>query len=151
MASGCDNIKLRDANSEIHKVALKDIVTSPPEKGLWAEVSGALVDQSYVMEDKAGYVLLSDPESKMAIFVKVVENSTLLSKSNEKRVVRGMIKTFEGAAKLPKKNVPADLKVANLVLEEDETPPSWLASWGLLILGFIIIGGPSGSRVSRST
>lgn len=144
------NIKIKNANPEIRKVALKDLVTSPPETALWVEVSGVPVEGSYVNE--LGYMLLRDPENKVAVYV-FVGKAPLSSKNDETLVIRGMIdKTLMGVPvpkDPPRNNVSPDVEVAPLFLEKDSSPPGWFASWGLMMLGIAILAVPPAIMSSR--
>ncbi len=139
---GMRNFTIRKANPEIKKVALKDLVTSQPETPLWVEVSGVPVDGSYVKD--LGYMLLRDPKEKMAVYLSLpVEAPPLSSKNNEPLVIRGMISKASEGTLLPMPNlvlpnVPPDVKVIPLLLEKDHSPPSWFASWGLIMLAAAI-------------
>jgi len=35
------------------------------------------------------------------------------------------------------------------MLEKDDTPPGWFASWGLMTLGLILLTAPASARVRR--
>lgn len=144
--AGCRNYKIGEENKQAQKVDLKEVVTAPPENPKWVEVKGVPITGSEVTEDKAVYVILMDAESKMATFVRLASGSTLAGQSGQELTIRGMAEQFEKAASMPKNNVPPDVKVGNLVIAENDTPPGWWSSWGLMILGFIIIGGPSANE-----
>ena len=144
---GYDNIKSRSANKEIHRVSLAELpklVNLPADPPRWVEVSGVPVEGSHGTLYTVGFVLLHDPESKVAIHVMLNEDSPLLAGGGERRVVRGMVTAVgEGTISLPTHNAPPDVKVANLLLSEDDTPPGLLSSWGFVVLGvFLSLAAP---------
>lgn len=146
------NIKIKNANPEIKKVALKDLVTSPPETALWVEVSGVPVEGSYVK--KLGYILLQDPENKVAVYVFLGTAPPLSSESAEPLIIRGMIDQSPYGMPalikdLPENNLSPDVKVATLFLEKDSTPPGWFACWGLMMLGMAILATPMAIMLGR--
>ncbi|MCP4662968.1 MAG: hypothetical protein GY856_46855 [bacterium] len=148
MMAGCQNHKIAAANEEIHQIALKEVVTTPPEIPQWVEIEGIPIAGSLVTEKSSRYLLLMDPEGEMAAFVKLEDDSPLPVVRGE-TIVRGMASPSEAAAGWPRKELPPEVKVANLVIVENKTPPGWWATVGLLILGFFIIGGPAGHQASE--
>ncbi|HEX6185861.1 MAG TPA: hypothetical protein VFZ44_18380 [Pyrinomonadaceae bacterium] len=144
---GLVNVRTRWANNEMQRAALGELVTKPAEAGLWVEVMGVPVEGSLTIWYGVPVTLLQDPESKVAVYVLLNENSPLLSARGEKLAVRGMLASFgEGGLTPPDIKLPPDVKVANYVLSEDDTPPGWLTSWGLGLLGGFILAFPLGVR-----
>jgi hypothetical protein len=136
---GYDNIKTRSANKEIHRTSLAELVNLPVEPPRWVEVSGVPVEGSHGTLYTVGFVLLLDPESKVAVHVMLNKASPLLAGGGERRVVRGMVTAVsEGTVSLPTLNAPPDVKVANLLLAEDDAPPGLLTSWGFVVLGVLL-------------
>lgn len=153
---GYYNIRARQANPEIRRASLGELVNTRAETPLWVEVSGVPVEGSRMTLYGVDLMLLLDPESKVAVYVMPDKESPLLNGGDERRVVRGMLITDMEDFKLSdeleekftqaKRNVPPDVKVSNLTLGEGDSPPGWLASWGLGVLGAFILLIPVGAR-----
>jgi len=135
---GCQYYKTAEENKEINKISLKELVTSPPEKTKWVELRGTPLKDSNVIEGKVEYLLFMDTETNIAIFVSIDNNSSLKKKYGQKVLLKGMAYPFDKPASFSIKNVPAGMRISNLVVKENDTPPGWFLSWGLMILGLMI-------------
>lgn len=144
MATGCQNAKIADTNGEIHQVHLREVATAPPEIPMWVELRARPLAGSQVSYGGADYVLAVEGESQMAVNVKLAADSKLAGQTEEV-VLRGMLSSFPDATKL-ERAASGEVTITTLALSENEAPPGWLMSYGLMILGFILIGGPTSDR-----
>jgi len=141
MYSGCQNARIKYDNKEIEKTTIHSLVTKPPEKARWVEVRGTTVSGSEFVEGQQKYAVLLAPESKMALYVLLAKESELGRKSGSLTSVQGMVRPREGDKPFPRPNVSTDTKIGNLILSENDTPPTFWSSEFLMILGFILLGG----------
>lgn len=136
---GCHNFNVVQDNKEVSRISIKELVSAPPEKEKWVEVKGVGIKGSLINEGNTRYLLIMDPETKMAVFVASGEDSSLGLRYGKELTVNGMAKPFDKPASFSRKKIPADVKVANLVIRENATPPGWFLSWGLVVIGLMIL------------
>ncbi len=133
--SGCINYNIRSANKQVTKISAKELLAKPPERTLWVEIEGHAVTQSRLEQDKEQLVVFADTEGSSAVVVKTAKGSTLTA-HDKPRTLRGMTVPKDKSSKPPPQfNVPAECRVANLVIDENATPPGWFGTWGLMIIG----------------
>ncbi len=142
MTHGCQNARIKYDNKEIRRVALEELVRNPPEKARWVEVAGTLLADSAVVDGATSYVILMDSNSRMAAFVRVAKDVRLVDDAGAIVTVRGMARPVEHDKPLSANNVPQGVMLGNLVIEQNEIPPGWWSSEFLILVGFILFGGP---------
>lgn len=146
MYSGCQNYKIREANKSITKVNLSELVPKPPETAQWVEVHGAVVPGSAFTDAKLNYVVLLDPESKAGLYVLLATESELATAKSTATTVRGMVRPRGTTEPYPRNGVPPDARIGNLVLTENDIPPTFWSAELLMFLGFIFLGGGSPNK-----
>lgn len=154
---GYFNIRTRAANNEVRKMSLGEAASTRADTPLWVEVSGVPVEGSHFTMYDVPFMLLLDPEGKVAVYVMPEKDSPLLSGGGERRVVRGMLVTYAADVEVPKefeeelsrvrRSVPPGVKMSNVSIGEGKSPPGWLASWGLGALGAFILLIPVGAKM----
>ena len=149
MWGGYENLTIANNNQQVHPTTLTELATRPPEKASWVKINGLPIAGSYIKKGDNEYVLFLDSESKLATFVKLAKNSSLTNQVQDSVTLLGMAKPFAEATTLVKNNIPQDVRVANLVIAENETPPDWWTTWGLMIVGFAIFGGAFGDEARK--
>lgn len=129
---------------EVHKTKITNLVTEPPEKAKWVAVQGTVLVGSEFVEVNQNYAVFWEPESRMGLYVLHSKDSLARYSSfskNSEVTLRGMVQVRNGDKPFPRKNVPQDVRLGNLIFSVDETPPTWLSAELLMILGFIFLGG----------
>ena len=99
------------------------------------------IDGSQFSTNDARLLVLLDGATKDAVYVEYATNSPLSAASNTMVVVDGMAVTLAPEINLHKKNVPSDVRVSNILVHENMTPPGWVSTWGLMILGPALLAG----------
>lgn len=146
---GWQNYKIMVDNPQIRIMPMKELVTASLESPIWVEIKGIPKAGSLVTKNKLRYLLFVDYESKWAISVKLSKNSSLNQRTEEITVV-GMVSPLELSTSIPTYKSLSDIKIANLVLEENMSPPGKWLSYGLIILGFLFVMVPYKGKVKKS-
>ena len=149
MTAGWQNYKIMKGNPKFRIMPMKDLVTAPLESPIWVEIKGIPKAGSLVTKKKSRYLLFIDDESKWAISVKLSKKSSLNQQTKKIKVV-GMVSPLELSISIPTYKSLPDIKIANLVLEENMSPPGKWSSYGLIILGFLFVMVPYKGKVKKS-
>jgi hypothetical protein len=130
---GYENFYTALMNGAVRPAALAALAARPPGRPAWLRVEGVLVPGSLTGVDRARFILLSDPGSKAALFVRLAKGSRIPDQTGA-AVLEGMVRPASGGQ--PEvRGAPAGSRIVSLVLEEKARPPSWWWSGSIAGLG----------------
>jgi len=140
--SGIHNVKVANENKEIREISLKRLALDESlEVEKWVKIQGNPITN---VSTKKEYIILADLHNKIGLFVKVA-NANINHEKSDTLTIKGMAKEVEQAPIQFKNELIQDLKIANVVIEENNTPPGWWGSWGKTIFNFFLLLGTLGS------
>ena len=135
---GCGNNNIKKNNTEIRTMSITELVAASPKKPLWIKTKGT---PKVVIKDNSSYLLLLELDGKTAIFLKTSDNSPLQQQSGEITVM-GMVGPRDATKPIAIHESLPDVKISTLVLDENESPPGFWSTYGLMFLGFFLITVP---------
>jgi hypothetical protein len=137
MGRGCHNDQIAKNNQQPMPISAQSLAFSPPEASKWITSRGYPIE--YFEYQKEQYMVFKQEGSQFGFYVRLEKDSKLIGHKNESITFQGMTELQTNP--LPKPKVPEGVRIASLVVIENESPPGWWATTGLMLIGFILLGG----------
>lgn len=133
--TGASNIKVIKENEHIREISLKQLALHESlEVKKWVKIQGKPIIN---LSSKKDYIILADFDNGLGIFVKRANSKINLEQSNIV-TIKGLAKEVEKAPIDVKNEELQKIKVANVVIDENSSPPGWWGSWGKAIIGLFL-------------
>ena len=135
---GCDNLKINSANKNIHRLNPPELIFNFDKHLSWVEIQGMVIKNSAFEKKGKRNIVFCDPIFRQGVYVGIKENSSLPDKSGV-QVLRGMTTELDMKGLIIPEIIPANLKIAKIVIHENHLPLGIVKGLLQILVGIFMV------------